>query len=235
MPSSAAHRLHIVLVEDHDLLREVLREALAAHGHTVVALSSAEAVDDEIGTAPVDLMVLDINLPGEDGFSLAARYRAAHPHGGLVLVSGRVSLGDKLAGYAAGADLYMTKPIEPLELGAAVAALARRIAAGRQLPPEPGAPLHLHMRTLLLQAAGKEVKLSHGEAALLSALARAPGQRLEAWQLLELLGDNAGSKGALEVRLTRLRAKLRQIGAPDDVLRSLRNHGYQLCTPVQID
>lgn len=222
--------LSIVVVEDHDALREVTVEALRGMGHAVKGVVCAEAVDDELGGMSIDVMVIDVNLPGEDGFSLAARMRAAQPGVGIIMVTARRQLNDKLTGYKSGADLYLTKPTSHKELGAAVQAVSRRLKR-----PTPRL-CFLDSVGFFLQGPDAKVHLSSDAAAMLSAFARAPGGRLETWQLLELTGgaDVGVTKGALEVQIVRLRKKLVQAGYCEQPVKVVRGWGYQLCVPVAI-
>lgn len=119
--------LNIIVVEDHDDLREVTVEALCALGHRVRGLACAEDLDAALRAAPADLLVLDLNLPGEDGISLARRVRGVRPELGIIMVTVRGEIRDKIEGYGSGADLYLAKPTSNEELEAAIAALARRL------------------------------------------------------------------------------------------------------------
>lgn len=222
--------LSIIVVEDHNALREVTVEALRSMGHAVIGLDCAEAMEDVIGGISIDVMVIDVNLPGEDGFSLATRIRAAQPEVGIIMVTARVQLNDKLTGYRSGADLYLTKPTFPDELGAAVQSLARRLK--HRTPTS----YCLDTGAFFLQGPDDKVHLSADAVAMLSTFARAPGGRLETWQLLELTGgaDAGVTKGALEVQIVRLRRKLMQAGHCEHPIKAIRGWGYQLCVPVTI-
>ncbi len=224
--------LNIVVVEDHDALREVTVEALCNMGHNAVGVDCAEALDDEIGAFPIDLLVIDLNLPGEDGISLSCRLRAAQPGVGIIMVTSRSQISEKLSGYESGADLYLTKPASVEELGAAVQALARRMKSHEQARPT----FLLNLAALFLQGPQGVVSLSSNEAAMLSVLARAPGHRLESWQLIELSGkaEIELSKNALEVQIVRLRKKLTQAGAVNQPIKAVRGQGYQLCIKVAV-
>ena len=114
----AAH-LSIVLVEDNDDLRELTADALRGEGHRVLALSCAEELDDQSAGESVDVFLIDLNLPGENGLSLCRRVRASRPDAGIVIMTARVALNDRIAGYKqGGADIYLTKPVSP-EIGRA--------------------------------------------------------------------------------------------------------------------
>ena len=223
--------LNIVLVEDHDALREVTADVLRQAGHKVSAVESAEDLGEVRGEGGVDLFVLDLNLPGEDGLSLARRLRKAHPMVGMIMTTARSEPVDHTQGYASGADIYLVKPLASETLLAAVKSMARR------LQPSPlEASLRLSKSELSLKGDGASVSLQAAEANLLMALIRAPGHQLETWQIAEILGaDEEGvSKAAIEVRITRLRKKLRECGAEAPAIKSLRNVGYQLCAVVTI-
>jgi len=224
--------LNIVVVEDHDALREVTVEALRSMGHNAVGVDCAEALADEIGAFPIDLMVIDLNLPGEDGISLTRRLRAAQPEIGIIMVTARNRINEKLSGYESGADIYLTKPTSLEELGAAVRALARRIKGHQQARPA----FMLNLAALFLQGPDNGVSLSAHETAMLTVLARAPGHRLESWQLIELSGKGEAdfSKHALEVQIVRLRKKLMQAGAVDQPIKAVRGLGYQLCIKITV-
>lgn len=230
-------RLSIVVIEDDAVLREVVVEVLREQGHRTVGLDCAEALHDEAGGTPVDLLVLDLGLPGEDGLSLARRLRAVQPRIGIIMTTGRLQARDSIVGYESGADVVLIKPVEPGELIAAVGAVARRLDVSNVHSRATDADaLLLDQRRLCLQGGRGETSVSGAECAVLSALARAPGQRLEVWQLLELLGqaDDPHGKGNLEVRMVRLRARFREVGADPRALRAVRNWGYQLCVPVKV-
>ena len=94
-----AASLNIIVVEDHDSLREVMVAILNDAGHQAAGLASAEALDDEAGGRVADIYLIDINLPGENGISLSARIRRTHPQVGIILVTARLKAQDKVDGY----------------------------------------------------------------------------------------------------------------------------------------
>jgi DNA-binding response OmpR family regulator len=229
-----APHLSIVLVEDNDDLRELTADALRGEGHRVVALSCAEELEDHAAGAAADVFLIDLNLPGEDGFSLARRIRQVHPLVGIIIISARSDLQDKIVGYDSGADWFLPKPVPFGELSAALKSFARRRQAQQFETVTPAGSLRLQQREL--HGPAGSLRLTPAEETLLTAFARAPSGRLEIWQLLELQGmDGAdASKTGLEVRITRLRKKLAQAGAEGQCLESIRSIGYQLHVPVQV-
>lgn len=227
-------RLSIVLVEDNDDLRELTADALRAEGHQVTALSCAEELEDQARGVAADLFLIDLGLPGEDGYSLARRIRQVQPLVGIIIVSARSDLQDKVDGYDSGADWYLPKPVSMPELSAALNSFARRRQALQIEAVSPTGGLCLRQREL--QGPQGRIRLTPSEETLLTAFARAPSGRLENWQLLELLGLGSAevSKTSLEVRITRLRKKLGQAGAPDFCLDAIRGVGYCLQIPIQL-
>ncbi len=234
--TAANPRLNIVLVEDHEVLRQLLAQALSEHGHHVTALSCAEDIEDEARGMAVDVFLIDLNLPGEDGLSLTRRLRESYPLTALIIVSARSRSEDKVAAYESGADLYMSKPVEVSELCAAVAAMGRR-------QQRLGQMLHEHQGFVLSQQqmtvghnGGPAVKLTASECAMLATIARAPGQRVLYWQIAEALGMDLQhyAKPSLEVRIVRLRKKLLEAGSGPNPIEAVRNQGYQLCIPMRV-
>lgn len=233
-------RLNVMLIEDHDLLRGELAEVLTEQGHAVRALSCAESLEDEFGGTPIDLLIVDVNLPGEDGLSLTRRMRAAQPTLGIIMITARHHLVDRVAGYQHGADIYLVKPVNVLELLAAVQAMARRYHTSRLITSAQQflAPLQLTLDAdrLCLRGPLADVGLSDSETVILTAFSRAPEHRLETWQIAEALGKSIDdeSRSNLEVMLVRLRKKLAQAGAPGVALQSIRLQGYRLCVHLKI-
>ena len=227
-----ATQLNLVVVEDNNDLRTLLCNALRKDGHHVTALSCAEELEDQAGSDHADAFLIDINLPGEDGLSLAKRIRHAHPLVGIIILSARSALDDKLSGYDCGADIYLTKPVSLPELSAALRSFARRRLATFKHITTKG----LTLNKLELQGQETSVKITAQEAIVLTALARAPAGRLETWQIAELLDAEVDDsfKSSLAVRMVRLRKKLTDAGAEGLVIESLRNIGYQLTTHIEI-
>ena len=230
-----ATHLNIVVVEDNDDLREAIVEVLTAQGHRVLGLSCAEELGDEGAKAMINLLVVALNLPGEDGVSLARRLRATQPGLCILMMTARDTVRDKVSGYEAGADIYLTKPVSIEELTAAVNALDRRLNAF-PTPPDNQATLTVQVAQLKAQGPTGSVELAEVEVALLCALARAPDRRLAYWQLLEIMMTDVerASQANLAVRMTRLRKKLCEVGFDGNTLQVIRHEGYQLRVSVQL-
>lgn len=224
--------LNIALVEDHAVLRRTTANVLKQEGHHVYALECAEDIEEVVGGEPIDLFILDLNLPGEDGISLARRLRASHPTVGIIMVTARNAPDDMATGFATGADIYLVKPVELKALLAAVNSLARRLNP----PPLSPADLVLDTHKLILYGPNGQVHLTPAEQVLLASLSRAPSQRLDMFHISETLGNSEEkfNKASLEVRIVRLRKKLVEVGADPGCLKSIRLLGYQLCVALLI-
>lgn len=225
--------LHILVVEDNDSLRDATVDFLNDHGHMASGVVSAEDVADTPTWQIPDLYLIDVNLPGENGFMLAHRLRQSQPRSGIVLMTARGQLDDRLEGYSCGADNYLVKPVEPTELLACIQSLGRRLLPGGIASDKA---LALSTQLLCLKGPSGQVTLTPGEGLLLSGLIRAAGQRLERWQAMQLIDpDDKGLVAAnLEMRISALRKKLSACGAPEDAIRTLRGFGYALQCPVKI-
>jgi DNA-binding response OmpR family regulator len=220
------------VVEDHQGLRVVMSETLQSAGFDVTALESAEEVYENPGSKHWHLAILDWNLPGENGDSLAARLRETHPHMGIIMLTVRTSLQDKLRGYAGGADLYLTKPAEPSELVAVVNAWASRHIYCQQT-----AGYTLNLRLALLKGPdGAETNLTANEVTLLHHFLMAPMQQLESWQIIQVLDMplDEVSKDKIEQPISRLRKKLKAVGMTDISIKAIRGVGYQLCYKISV-
>ena len=225
--------LHILVVEDNDSLREATVDFLQGQGHQVTGVVCAEDVDDTPTSSLPQLYVIDVNLPGESGFSLARRIRQSQALAGIVLMTARSQLDDRLSGYAAGADNYLIKPVEQSELIACINNLAHRLSSSGPLPKSG---LSLSMGQLCLTGPQGSSALTWGECQLLAGLSRAASHKLERWQAMELV-DNKG-KGLvvanLEMRISALRKKLSACGAPSDAIQTLRRYGYLLSCQIDV-
>lgn len=223
--------LNIVVVEDHHSLREITVDALRSKGHHVIGLDCAEALP-ELNDISIDLMVIDLNLPGEDGISLTKRIRHTQPDIGIIMLTARTQAADKMAGYESGADIYLTKPASLEELSAAIQAIARRLNP-KYIKMET---LRLDEKLLSLTGSVQSVNLTKYESALLVAFTRAAEKKLENWQLIELLNtaEKEYSKANLEVLITRLRKKIQIAGSSQQPIKSIREYGYQLNEQVQL-
>ena len=223
--------LKILVVEDNDALREATLAFLQNEGHYVRGVALAEEIDDLLNGFVPDVYVVDLNLPDEDGLSLTRRLRAAHPNVGIVITTARTQIGERVLGYESGADIYLTKPVHPHELMAGIRALGKRVWSNGQQTKA----MVLDLKRMLLIGPETQVEITDSDVMVLSALARAPGHKLERWQIVEILGGTDAetpSAATLEMRISRLRKKLAAVGAPAPHIKAVHKVGYTLCTPV---
>ena len=224
--------LKILIVEDNDDLREGWMSFFQKQGHFVRGAGLAAEILDESGDFTPDVYVIDLNLPDADGLTLVKKLRQFHPSVGIIITTARSMIGDKVIGYESGADIYFTKPVDPAELLAGIAAIAKK-----QWSPNVGAEaLHLRPDRHILEGVNGIVDLSPNETILLAGLVRAAGQPLAPWQLAELLGfsEELPTAAALEMRIARLRKKLITAGAASPGIRAAYNRVYMLCCNILI-
>lgn len=221
--------LNIAIIEDNAPLRESLVDILSAEGHHVSAFDSAESLHANSSIATLDVVLLDLNLPGEDGVTLARRLRSSKPGLGIIMLTARVAPEDRRTGYDSGADIYLTKPSSPAEVTSSIWALSRRLD-GLFTDSQP---LSLDMKSMCLSGSAKSVKLSASEAALLERFIYAPDNRLATDDIMRFHSqDQSISKATIGVKIVRLRKKLMAAGAVGQSISVVRNWGYQLSTNI---
>lgn len=222
--------LKIAIVEDNADLRALLIRSLSNAGYFVKGAESAEALEEIFALDSFNVLIADVNLPGENGFDIAARYKRQNAYLTIVMLTARVSEEDKVRGYESGADLYLTKPVSNTELLAVIGSISRRVNA-QSAPPE----ILLNLKSLTLTGPLNTVELSKQETAIIKALSESPSFNLPYYRLLDICNDGLDetAKGSLEVRITRLRKKFVEAGV-ERSFRALRGNGYQLLANVQI-
>ena len=226
-----ASLLNIMIVEDNDLLRKELIGLFQDYGHHCTGVFCAEDVELLPNLKAIDIFIIDINLPGENGISFAERLRKVHQSAGVVIISGRTGVADRVVGYQAGADIYLPKPVDPDELLSAVAALGRRLIVSAK--PERS---RLDRTRFQLTGPLAIINLTVQETDLLVGFLIARERTLERWQVAEkfgLSGDDI-KRASMEVRLSKLRKKMQLAGLDSPIIRSLRNTGYMLCHEIEL-
>jgi len=246
---------HIAVVDDESAITELLAHYLGVHGFRATQLHSGHALMALMPSDPPDLVLLDLGLPGEDGFAIARQLRE-HWRCGLVIITGRGDAVDKIVGLEVGADDYVTKPFDLRELVARIKAVLRRlpqaqahaqvsVAAPSIAVAAPSAPggqpcmaflgWRLDLAARRLDApGGAEVRLTTGEFELLSALVQHPGRVLSRDFLLE---QTRGREAApfdrtIDVQIGRLRRKLEPDAENPQIIKSVRGAGYIFIPPV---
>ena len=230
---SVSHRATIMIVDDEPDVREVLEEYFTAHGYTVIGADSASAAKVTAAAHPIDLALVDIHMPGEDGLSLARHLRERYAEIAIVMLTSAATVVDRIVGLEIGADDYVPKPFDPRELMARVKSVLRRTSsAGRA---EIGAERVRIGRCVLDVAAhrltdenGKEVTMSPLEFDLLKALAEHPNRALSRERILNLnqQRDWDPFDRSVDLRIMRLRKKIEPDPEHPRFIRTIRNEGY---------
>jgi DNA-binding response OmpR family regulator len=223
--------LKIAVVEDHDDLRDVLISCIKENGHQVSGADCAEALDELMENSLFDLIVLDIGLPGENGYEIARRLKQVNPYLFIIMTTALSTAKSKVSGYESGADIYLTKPVAVDELIAAIQNISRRINVLKS------SDTAYWLDIQKMQLIGTEVvDLNKEEIAILKALIEAPMQRMPYFRLLEITKKDLThkSKSTLEVQFVRLRKKLQQAGLTKEAIKVNWGDGYQLTTQIQI-
>lgn len=224
--------LRIVMVEDDADLLDEMGFNLRQQGFQVTLCANGKDFDRALLAERVDVAVLDIGLPGESGLSIARRLRRNHPLCGVVMLTARSGVNDRIHGMEEGADAYLSKPVDMRELALVIRAIARRVAPAEVTD---GESLVLVERDEVLHLAdGRRLELTRSETLLLSRLARAAGQQATRQQLVEALGENYRDYDPrrLEAIVSRLRQKFTRAGITTETLRSVRHTGYILTIPI---
>jgi DNA-binding response OmpR family regulator len=220
----------ILTVEDDERIRTAVRMALEDEGWEVVEAESGEDALVAFGGGPADVVLIDLMLPGMDGFELCRNIRKTSDVP-IVMVTARADTHDVVAGLEAGADDYVTKPFQPKELSARIRALLRRAR-----PAEPGRA-HLRFGDLevvpdegVVRRDDEEVHLTKTEFRLLCELASAPGRVFSREQLLERVWgyDYFGDGRLVDVHVRRLRTKVEVDAANPRHVVTVRGLGYKL-------
>ncbi|WP_328647070.1 response regulator transcription factor [Amycolatopsis sp. NBC_00348] len=222
----------VLVVEDDAAVREGLELALRRQGHVVHTAESGEAGIELLVLRRPDIVVLDLMLPGMDGFETCRRMRASGPIP-IVMLTARSDDFDIVAGLEAGADDYVAKPVEPRVLDARIRAVLRRAVSER--PSEQPAPEERH-GDLVIDRAGLEVtkrgtpvSLTPTELKLLLELSRTPGQVYSRQQILSSVWDHdyLGDSRLVDACVQRLRAKIEDVPARPEYVQTVRGFGYR--------
>jgi DNA-binding response OmpR family regulator len=227
----------VLVVDDEPELRSLLSEYFGRHGFSVRTAPDAASARAQMAEALPDLAILDVNMPGENGLSLARWLRDAHPRVGLVMLTTAGESVDRVVGLELGADDYIPKPFEMRELLARVRAVLRRIKLSQPAAVVPELDLHrvqfgscqldLEQRRLF-SADSTEIEISAAEFDLLALFARNPNRPLNRDQIME----QAHNRGwdvfdrSIDLRVMRLRRKIETNPDKPEVLKTVRNVGY---------
>ncbi|MEI7037409.1 response regulator [Fulvimonas yonginensis] len=233
-PTEAPRQTHLLVVDDDAEIAALLKRYLSTQGFRVSAVDSGKAMLALLAADGVDLVLLDLGLPGEDGLELT-RHLHEHWRGPVIIVTGRADSVDRIVGLEVGADDYVTKPFDLRELLARIRSVLRRSgerarpAANRQAPAYlfAGYRLDLHGRNLI-GPGGAPVPLTSGEYELLRVFVAHANRVLSRDELMnQLYGRDAGPYDrAIDVQIGRLRRKIEADPASPALIKSVRGAGY---------
>jgi len=231
---------HLLLVDDERSIREPLAAYLTKQGFRVTQAGDAESARTRLTAYAIDLVILDIMMPGEDGLSLC-RHIAATSDVPVILLTARTEETDRIIGLEMGADDYVVKPFSPRELATRVKVILRRATAGgaRQHAPEANAYAFAGWvlksgERALVDHEGVSVPLSTGEYNLLLALVTRPRQVLTRDQLLDLTQgrEAAAFDRAIDNQVSRLRRKIEADAKTPELIKTVWGGGYTLAAEV---
>jgi len=202
----------ILVVDDEPSITEFVSYALKKEGYEIDVVDNGEDAFALASTNNYDLFVLDIMLPGIDGFEVCRRIRATNSRIGIIMLTARSQEMDKVTGLMTGADDYVTKPFSPAELTARVDALFRRTggAAVRDADEIEQPPFLLNTRNRTLEKNGKRVKLTQVEYSIVKLFMENPGKALSREEILEAVWGTEflGELKIVDVNIRRLRIKI---------------------------
>jgi two-component system, OmpR family, phosphate regulon response regulator OmpR len=224
---------HILVVEDDTRLRDRLARFLTGEGFRVTAAADAADARAHMRGISPDLLLLDVMMPGESGLDLTRSLRQDLGRGPPVLMlTARGAPEDRIAGFEAGADDYLPKPFEPRELVLRIRALLRRApsTSGPHGTPAvvPIGSARFDLERAELHGPRGPIRLTGGEAALLTALARRPNEILSREEIAAALGTDDTGERAVDVQVTRLRRKIEADPREPRFLHTVRGRGYVL-------
>ncbi|MFC2952623.1 response regulator [Marinicaulis aureus] len=225
IPEDAAH---ILIVDDDDRIRSLLKRYLSEHEFRTSVASNAKEARALMASVDFDALVLDVMMPGETGFELTKSVRAAS-NVPILLLTARGLAEDRIEGLEMGADDYLSKPFEPRELLLRLNSLLRRsaVAGGEKREVKFGG-CTFSLGRGELRKGGEIVRLTSGEAALLKALAQKPGEAISREALAKQTAQ--GMERSVDVQVTRLRKKIEEDPRTPIYLQTVRGVGYALMT-----
>ena len=222
----------VLVMEDESSIRSFIVINLIRAGYEVVEAETGEEALEKLSENPdVRVTLLDIMLPGIDGFEVCRRVRAAYPHIGIIMLTARSQEMDKVTGLMTGADDYVTKPFSPAELTARVDALMRRSGGA---PEESSGeisqpPFLLNTRNRTLEKNGQRIKLTQVEYSIMRMFMENPGKALSREEILDMVwGRNYfGELKIVDVNIRRLRLKIEDNATNPVYITTVWGYGYK--------
>ncbi len=224
---------HLLIVDDDRRIRTLLARFLSKHGYLTTTARDAAHARRLLAGLEFDMLIIDVMMPGENGFEFTRDLRISHSTP-IMLLTARGEASDRIMGLEAGADDYLPKPFEPKELLLRVNAILRRTPAQ---PARPGPPQNLHLGAFRYDIARAElwhgesrIRLTSTENALMKIFSARPGETMSRARLVEALGqgDSQAQERAIDVQITRLRRKIEADPKQPRYLQTVRGAGYMI-------
>ncbi|ONG50014.1 DNA-binding response regulator [Pseudoroseomonas deserti] len=223
---------HLLVVDDDARLRNLLQRFLSEQGFRVTAAADAVAARQALNSMAFDLLVLDVMMPGESGLDLTEGLRREGQDVPILMLTAAGAPDDRIAGFERGADDYLAKPFDPRELALRIRTILKRstpaLPASLPLAPVQLGPHWYDPERGELRGQDGTHRLTGGEAALLSALARRAGEVLTREEIAAALGTPEAGERAVDVQVTRLRRKIEPDPREPRFLQTVRHRGYVL-------
>lgn len=222
----------VMVLEDESSIRSFIVINLRRAGYEVVEAETGEEALDKLHENPDTLVaLLDVMLPGIDGFEVCRRIRATNPRIGIIMLTARSQEMDKVTGLMTGADDYVTKPFSPAELTARIDALYRRIGGDGNVDAEllSQGPFVLNTRNRTLEKSGERIRLTQVEYAILKLFMQNPGRALSREDILNAVWgrDYDGELKVVDVNIRRLRIKIEEDAANPTYITTVWGFGYK--------
>lgn len=229
--------INLIAVEDNlDLLDDMMLNLKHA-GMNVVGVNNGQEMDETLKASTCDILLLDLGLPGEGGMEIAKRLKQSHPQIGIIMVTAEAALSHKILGHKLGADHYLTKPVNYLELIVVIESLYARLNQQEET----------HLDEWLLDISKTQIQFGDQEAInltwievqILKAFANHPELTVSKAELVQAIEENEDTYDPrrLETAISRIRKKLsttNEDACPPPFIKALRNHGYQFLYPIRI-
>lgn len=219
----------VTILDDEPAIREILTQTLEEAGFRTLGFSRATEFEAALKTTTPDVCLVDLSLPDRDGLSLVHRL-ALEQGATVIIISGRAQVQDRVTGLELGADDYIVKPFDPAEVVARIRARLRKPAIAAQsseIARFNGWTAHFD-RFLLIDDAGTETTFSHAESEVLRLFLERPNRLISRAMMQETLGGAAGESfdRAMDVRISRLRTKLREDPKNPRLIKTIYGAGY---------
>lgn len=237
-------KVRVLIVDDDREIRSLLSEFLERNGLEAAQAADGEGMRNILDAQNIDLIVLDLNLPGEDGLSLCRKLRSGSSLP-IIMLTAKTSPTDRVIGLETGADDYLCKPFEPLELLSRIRSVLRRTKASDRENKDVSEPISMHFSGWkldltarhLVSRTGVIVSLSGAEFRLLKIFLDHPNRILSRDQLMDLIHgrDTTPFDRSIDLQVSRLRQRMETDAKFPSIIKTVRNAGYVLATTVTVE